>query len=42
MHIDSYPVLWIDELLDRLGKAHVFTKIDLASGHHQVKIAEGH
>ena len=37
-----YPIPWIDELFDRLAQARHFTKIDLASGYHQVKMAEGH
>ena len=31
---DKYLLPWIDELLDRLGRAKFFTKIDLASGYH--------
>ena len=32
--LDSYPIPRIDELLDRLGKARFFTKIDLSKGYH--------
>ena len=30
------------DCLDRLRKAHVFTKIELASGYHYVKMAGGY
>ena len=33
MYINSYLIPRIDELLDRLGKAHVFTKTDLKLGY---------
>ena len=42
MHIDAYLISCINELFDRLAKAKYFTKIDLASGYHLVKIVEGH
>ena len=35
---NKYPLPRIDELLDRLGKAKVFSKIDLWSGYYQVRI----
>lgn len=35
---DRYPLPNIDELLDRLGHAKYFSKIDLKSGYNQVRI----
>ena len=37
---DRYPLPQIDLLLDRLGQARVFTKLDLAQGYHQIAMAE--
>ncbi|KAK1789672.1 hypothetical protein P4O66_015568 [Electrophorus voltai] len=37
---DTYPLPWIDESLDALGRAQCFTTIDLASGYNQVAVAE--
>ena len=37
---DRYPLPQIDTLLDRLGSAKVFTKLDLASGYHHISVDE--
>jgi len=35
---NNYPLPWIDILFDQLSEAKVFSKIDLRSGYHQIKI----
>ena len=37
---NKYPLPRIDDLFDQLSGARVFSKIDLRSGYHQLKIAE--
>ena len=39
---DVFPLPRIDSLLERLGQARVFTKLDLASGYHQIEVKEQH
>jgi len=35
---NKYPLPHIDIMFDQLAKAKVFSKIDLRSGYHQIKI----
>ena len=38
---NKYPIPPIADLLDQLGRARYFTKMDFRSGYYQVRIAEG-
>jgi hypothetical protein len=37
---NKYPLPWIEDLFDQINGASVFSKIDLRSGYHQLKIWE--
>ena len=41
MKLDVFPIPHIADLFDRLGKATVFSSIDLSHAYHQVCIREG-
>ena len=37
---NQYPLPWIDELFDQLQGSRVYSKIDLRSGYHQLRVQE--
>ena len=42
MHLDMFPIPHIHNLLNKFGKARIFSAVDLSSAYHQVCIKEGH
>src|SRR5882724_1559953 len=39
---DHYPIPFVTNLLDQLGSAKVYTKLDLRTGYYNVRVAAGH
>ena len=40
--VNQYPLPRIDDILDRLGGSMVYSKLDLATGYHQLAIEPTH
>lgn len=39
--LDKYPIPLVNDLLEKLRHANIFTKLDLRSGYNNVRIKEG-
>ena len=42
IRLDMFPKPHMHDLLNKLGKAQIFSAVDLSSAYHQVRIKEGH
>ena len=42
MHLEMFPILHIHNVLNKFGRAQIFSAVDLSSAEHQVHIKEGH
>ena len=42
MRLDMFLTPHMHNLFDKLGKAQIFSAVDLSSAYHQVRIKEGH
>ena len=40
--LDMFAIPCMHDLLDKLGKAQIFSAVDLSSAYYQVRIKEGH
>ena len=40
--VDTYHLPRIDEMIDQVGRANVFSKLDLHSGFHQIRVFPEH